>query len=160
MVMSEVHHGRTRRRPLSIADGSADPCLAAQIWRRATQDYPLTDVFHKEGEENTRHGYCCRCWLIVECGKTGIGEHEFCMGEELQELDVLSRIHGVVLEDRDLTWMNAVAMMTPVPNCLTAVNVMPLTFALENRSSSMGPKTPMPLVTRITNRVPIRSGIL
>lgn len=49
--------------------------------------------------------------------------------------------------------------MTPVPNCLITIEInMPNLFK-GSLASSIGAKTPMALVTRTTNRVPIRRGM-
>jgi hypothetical protein len=54
--------------------------------------------------------------------------------------------------------MKAVAMMMPVPNCLMTVETTPLMEAYGSFIKRIGAKTPIPLVARITNRVPMRRG--
>jgi hypothetical protein len=48
--------------------------------------------------------------------------------------------------------MKAVEMMTPVPNCLNVVNTRLL--GETNFQAKMGVKTPIELVTRMTNNRP------
>ena len=75
------------------------------------------------------------------------------------ELD--SRVRSArTVEERSLTWTNPVAMITPVPNCLIAVNAMPLMARKGSLFSIMGKKTAMELVPSIANSEPIRSGTL
>ena len=60
---------------------------------------------------------------------------------------------------RLLTWMKPVAMMMPVPNCLMTVETTPLIEADGSFIRSIGAKTPIELVTRTTNNVPILRGM-
>lgn len=64
-----------------------------------------------------------------------------------------------LLRPRLLTWIKPVAMMMPVPNCLMTVETTPLIEANGSFIRRIGAKTPIELVTRTTNNVPILRGM-
>lgn len=63
------------------------------------------------------------------------------------------------MDSQELTWINAVEIMMPVPNCLMTVMTTEFTDAKGSLTSSIGANTPIALVTSITNNVPIRRGM-
>jgi len=113
-------------------------------------------VLDEEGKEDTGHKNGGGGGLVLELTQAFVAEHEDGMGEELGEFvsDVAS---GLVWKLRQ-TWMNAVEMMTPVPNCRRMVKTA---FDGDtNEEMRIGVKTPRQLVTSITKRRPTRSLML
>jgi hypothetical protein len=57
-----------------------------------------------------------------------------------------------------LTCTKAVERIIPVPNCLMTVDTTPLMEANGSFMRRIGAKTPIALVARTTNNVPMRKG--